>query len=580
MKKSIFLKIFSGYIFVIIILSGLILAFSFTKIRDFYIDGTTSDLKHLGIALETSIVPLLLDKNYRELDTLAKTIGKRINTRITVIAVNGRVIADSEADPNTMENHKGRTEIAQALEGGVGRFLRISDTLKKEMLYIAMPIKSENRIIGVLRLSLFLKEMSDIINHFRLNIFLITLIILSISLFIAYLFSRSLSRPIKELSSASQKVAQQDFNVRVFLKSNDELKELADSFNSMVIQMRSLFAQLTHQKEELNSIISSLQEGLLVLDRHDKVLICNDSFRKMTSKVQTEGKFYWEAFREPQFDELIKKVRNTRQNCVEEIEFNQRVFMCSATLLETESEIAVVFHDITEIKNLERIKTDFVLNVSHELRTPLTAIKGFVETMEEITKAGEGRRYLSIIKRNTNRLINIVADLLSVSELETKGVSPQFTEVDLKDIIENVLKIFDQRLKDKAISAQLLIEENFPIVFADPFSIEQMFINLIDNAVKYSEKGKITVSLGKTEEGVIIKVQDTGTGIPREHLPRIFERFYVVDKSRSKKMGGTGLGLSIVKHVVLVHRGAISVESSVGQGTTFTITLPNSKSVR
>jgi two-component system, OmpR family, phosphate regulon sensor histidine kinase PhoR len=457
----------------------------------------------------------------------------------------------------------------------VGRFLRASDTLKQEMLYIAVPIRSENKTIGVLRLSLFLKEMGDVINHFRLNIFLITLIILSISLFIAYLFSRSLSKPIKELSSASQKVAQQDFNVRVFLKGNDELKELADSFNSMVLQMRSLFSQLTHQKEELNSIISSLQEGLLVLDRHDMVLICNDSFTKMTSKVQTKGKFYWEAFREPQFDELIKKVRDIRHNCVEEIEFNQKVFLCSATLLEMESEIAVVFHDITGIKNLERIKTDFVLNVSHELRTPLTAIKGFVETLEETTNTEEGRHYLSIIMRNTDRLINIVTDLLSVSELEAKGVSPQFTEVDLADIIENVLKIFDQRLKDKNISAQLFVEENFPIVLADPFSIEQMFINLVDNAVKYSEKGKITISLGKTEEGIIIKVQDTGAGIPREHLPRIFERFYVVDKSRSKKMGGTGLGLSIVKHVVLVHRGTISVESSVGLGTTFLITLPN-----
>ncbi len=574
MRRSIFAKIFGGYVLVTVILSGLILAFSFAGIRDFYVDGETESLKNLGTALDTSAIPLVAAGNHLELDRLVKKVGKETHTRITVVAPDGRVLADSETNPENMENHRTRTEVAQALDGNTGRFLRLSGTLKEEMLYIALPMKHEGRIIGVLRLSLFLKQMNDAMNRFRVKIAEITVTILGFSLLIALAFSRSLSRPIKELSAASRKVAGQDFNVRVFLRNHDELKELADSFNSMVSHTRSLFAELTHQKEELTSIISSLQEGLLVLDRNDKLLLSNESFKRLTSGLASEGDFYWEIFREPQFDELIRKVRSSRQNREDEIEFSKRIFLCSATFLESEGEVAVVFHDITQIKNLEQIKTDFVLNVSHELRTPLTAIKGFAETLEEVVEDDEARHYVDIISRNADRLMNIITDLLTLSSLEAKGAQPQFTEVNLKDLAENVLKIFTHPVKEKNLRMTLMADDALPTIEADPFKLEQMFINLVDNAVKYSEQGGIEITLKQAKEGIVIAVKDTGIGIPHDSLARIFERFYVVDKSRSKRMGGTGLGLSIVKHVVMLHHGSIEVDSSVGLGTTFTVTLP------
>jgi two-component system phosphate regulon sensor histidine kinase PhoR len=574
MRKSIFLKIFSGYLLVIIILSGLILALSFTTIRNYYIDTTEKHLKDLGIVLKVQITPLLYEKKFQELDTFVKKLGKEIHTRITIVAPDGVVLSDSEENPKSMDNHRTRTEIAQALEGNIGRFLRVSETLKEQMLYIALPVEKDKKILGVLRLSLFLKDINTVISHTRNKILQISLLIITISLLIALIFSRSLSKPIKELSAAAKRIANEDFSARVLLKNNDELKELADSFNSMAVRMKTLFDELSRQKEELNSVISSLQEGFLVLDRDEKVLLSNYSFKKIIQNNIVEEKFYWETFREPKFDELIKKIRGTKSNFTEEISLNNRVFLCSATFLGTKEEIAVVFHDITDIKNLEKIKTDFVSNISHELRTPLAAIKGFAETLDDKMHSTENKHYLDIIRRNTDRLINIINDLLFLSELEEKSTKLELVEVDLKIIVENITKIFEQRLKEKSLFLNLDVEINLPPVKADPFKLEQMFINLIDNAVKYTENGGINISLKSKGDKVEITIEDTGIGIPEDHLPRIFERFYVVDKSRSKKLGGTGLGLSIVKHVVLLHNGNIDVESSLGKWTKFVIMLP------
>jgi len=248
--------------------------------------------------------------------------------------------------------------------------------------------------------------------------------------------------------------------------------------------------------------------------------------------------------------------------------------LCCATFVALREQIVIVFSDITEAKNMEKIKKDFVVNVSHELRTPLTAIKGFAETLED--EAGENvKNYAGVIKRNTDRLINIVQDLLLLSELEEKGSKLESEEVDLKHLVDNVIRIFKSRLAEKGLDFHLKVEEGLPVIKGDSFKLEQMLINLLDNAIKYTEKGTIVVALKQKDETVEITVEDTGIGIPQEHLARIFERFYVVDKSRSKKLGGTGSGLSIVKHIVLAHKGTIDVKSSLSRGTTFTVRLPS-----
>jgi two-component system phosphate regulon sensor histidine kinase PhoR len=270
----------------------------------------------------------------------------------------------------------------------------------------------------------------------------------------------------------------------------------------------------------------------------------------------------------------MKEARSKQNSIVDELELNNRIFLYSATFCSNNKDIVVTLHDITKIKNLEKTKKDFATNVSHELRTPLTAIKGFVETLQEANNDEENVHYLDIISRHTDRVIRIVNDLLLLSKLEGTPDNLELEKVNLNILMENILKIFEQSLEEKNLALKFNTDNNLPIIQADPFKLEQVFINLIDNAIKYTERGEIVITLSRNNETVIIEIQDTGICIPQEHLSRIFERFYVVDSSRSRKLGGTGLGLSIVKHIVNLHNGKIDVKNIPGSGTNFIVTLP------
>ncbi|HEX2967016.1 MAG TPA: ATP-binding protein [Syntrophorhabdaceae bacterium] len=574
MRQSIFFKIFAGYMILTIALCGLIVFTSYYIIRNSHTETKAQDLTDLATALKTEVTPFLESQRTKALDNFTKELGRTIHTRITIVAHDGKVLADSEEDPSRMENHQTRPEIAQAMNGSTGKFLRVSETLRQEMLYIAIPVMKNDRVFYVLRVSKFLKELSSTTKELLEKMIVIALATTILALVFAFLFSRNIALPVRELRAAFKKMTDRNFNVRVFLKSHDELKELGDSFNKMVSETEGLFQELSRQKEELDSIIGSLQEGILVLDKDERVLISNSSLETITGKRIQKGNLYWEMIREPGLNELVRRVKTAKMNATDEIGLNGRIFLCSATFLKHKTEITIVFNDITEIKKLEKIKTDFVLNVSHELRTPLTSIKGFVETIEAGELSEENRHFIEIIKRNTDRLINIINDLLLLSELQDTDAKLHVEKFEPAALIQQVLKIFEQRAMTKGLYIRLTVDPNTPAITGDPFKLEQVFINLIDNALKYVEKGGVAISVMQKDGRIVIELQDTGPGIPPEHLPRIFERFYVVDKSRSKKLGGTGLGLSIVKHIILLHNGTITAESKPGQGTTFVITLP------
>jgi len=573
MKKTLFLKIFVWQVIIVLSLCLLIPFFAFRTIRQHFINNQAQHLEKIAQTLRLKILPIADLEHREELESFVKDFGREIKTRITIVDSEGVVLADSEQDPKKMENHRYRPEIYQALQGKTGKSIRWSNTVRQDMLYVGLTLEKEGRIIGVLRVSLFLKDIQSLLTEMKKDIARAAIIILLLMVAIAFFISRGLSRPVKELIEASRKVASGDFSIRAYSKGKDELSDLAQSFNLMTDEIRELFGNLSRQKEELESILSSIQEGLLVLDKDGKVTLANQSFKKILQNDLIEGKYYWEAVMSSRFGDLITKTRMEKNNIQGEFNLNEKEYMCSATYLASPERIVVTVYDLTEARRLEKMKRDFVLNVSHELRTPLTAIKGFIETMEGEVEE-KNKYYLGIIKRNTERLINIVKDLLLLAELEEKGVSIQTEHLDLRAIVENVLKIFEQKAKENGLSVALQADQDLPLLSADPFALEQMFINLIDNAIRYTEKGGVRISLRKGVEAVVVNVQDTGMGIPNEHLDRIFERFYVVDKSRSKKVGGTGLGLAIVKHIVLAHQGQISVKSQPGEGTTFTITLP------
>jgi two-component system phosphate regulon sensor histidine kinase PhoR len=270
--------------------------------------------------------------------------------------------------------------------------------------------------------------------------------------------------------------------------------------------------------------------------------------------------------------DLIQKAMGEKTSVSREIELFGHYYQCNATYLPGMDELVIVMHDITGMKRLQRIKRDFVSNISHEIRTPLTAIKGYAETMGGLDEENES--YLTIIKRHTERLINIVQDLLILSEMEEIGLKLDLDKVDVNETITNIMKIFKHRIEEKGLTVELALDARIQPLKADQLKLEQAFINVIDNAVKYTEKGTIRISTKIIEGFLIVEIQDTGIGIPERHIPRLFERFYTVDKSHSRKLGGTGLGLSIVKHIILLHDGTIDVESEPGRGTTFRIDLP------
>ena len=490
-----------------------------------------------------------------------------------MIDAKGTVVADSIEDPRSMENHRNRPEVVEALTGRTGTSRRFSSTTTQEALYVALPLEKDGKIEGVIRTSLFAKDiripprlmgrMIEMLALFSLLALIATLIV-----------SRSISRPIRELTGAARRLASGDFNTRVFMKRNDEFRALADTFNSMSRELQGAFEELKRQKAELKGIVDSLREGLLVVSKKGAIIYCNESLKAILGRDSAlEGQLYWEALGQPQFIELMEKARGGRLSPVEEVEIEGRTFLCSATHVEPEDEMVLVLHDITSMKEVEKIKRDLVSSVSHELRTPLTSIKGFAETLEEEVE-GKNKHYVEIIKRNTDRLINMVRDLLLLSQLEEKGAELEIEEVDLKALAEQTMRIFDAQAKEKNLALRLESPADLPPVHADPFKIEQMLINLLDNAIKYTDKGEVSLVLGRSDQDVTISVHDTGIGMPKEKLSRIFERFYVIDKSRSRKTGGTGLGLSIVKHIALLHGGEVSVESTPGAGSHFHVRLP------
>jgi two-component system phosphate regulon sensor histidine kinase PhoR len=572
-KKSILIKVYGSYVLLLLTLTALFLLLSFRTVRKHYLNTFVRDLERLGQSLMVQVDVFLDEARYQDMEQFLTEKGRQISTRLTVINPEGVVLADSEKDPATMESHRFRPEVYDALQGRLGHSLRYSSTVKQDMLYVALPIDRGGRIEGALRLSLFVSDVDMLLGALRGDMVRAGIIILILALLGAFVFSRNLTRPIREMIRASRRVKAGDFEARVRIQNRDEWRELAQTFNSMTGEIKRLFADLRRRKEEIDNIIASMDEGILVLDKNDKILLVNESSARLIGQTFLEGKFYWEVVRTTPFVELIRKVKDEKKSSLAEIVFGQRNVLCRASYLASQDGIVATFHDITEMQNLAQMKRDFVLNVSHELRTPLTAIRGYAETLgagvDEKNKA-----YTVTILKHTDRLIRIVEDLLTLAALEEKGPGLEVETVNLAELAENILKIFELRARDKGIIFRLVVDAEPPTIRGDSFRLEQMLVNLIDNAIKYTEKGHIEVGLRSGEGSLILRVSDSGIGIPAEDQSRIFERFYVVDKSRSRKLGGTGLGLSIVKHIVLLHGGKIHLESTPGVGTTFTVVLP------
>lgn len=571
--NKIIIKFSLGYLIVVTLLTSLIVYISFSTIKSHYIEASAKELLIYSELLESNIKLNNLGKDSIIINDKIRHFTSKTNIRITILNNSGRVLYDSDGSPSKMENHLLRPEIVNAKSNGTGQNIRFSNTVQDDMLYVARKFETSGET-HYIRASIFVSKMNYLLYEVRTDIIEVSILVYLISLLGLLLFIKNISNPIKQLSDASKKVAEGNFEVKIKIKSNDELGELSLNFNNMTKRLKKLFEKVNSQKEQLDTLVSEIQEGLVVIDTKGKIKLYNDSFSKLIGQSNLIGKNLTNLIEDDHFNEILKEVVSTDLSIMKEVEVKNKIYLCSSSWIKMKNEVIILLHDISELHKLETIKKDFAINVSHELRTPLTAIKGFSETLLEEIEDPEQKRYVDIITKHTNRLIRIVNDLLLLSELEENKNNLVFEKIKVNDLIDNVFNLFIQQGKDKNITLVKTLKNSQRILEIDNFRFEQLLVNLIDNAFKYTDSGKIEVISTELLNKQVFIISDTGLGIPEEDIERVFERFYTVDKSRSRRVGGTGLGLSIVKHIVLLHNGSIKIESKLQQGTKFIITIP------
>ena len=412
------------------------------------------------------------------------------------------------------------------------------------------------------------------LDSYKLNsstFFIITLIAVIICIFIIYFYLKTILRPVEKITSQIVRITNRDADELSEI-THQEFAQTFRNLNIILARLQKYEQKLSKQKEGFNTIIESIKEAIWIQNKKGFITTSNQSFNDLVGQKQVKDQYFWNIIRLKELYDVADRVFKNPDSITEDLNLEDKHYLCSTSYSSLTEETVFILYDITDIHKLETIKKDFILNVSHELRTPLTSIKGYLETFEEELSA-EQQNYLEVILRNTDRLISIVNDLLTLSHLE-HDLSIELENIVIKNILINLDHIFEHRIKNKGLKFVKSIQTEKSHFQADRFKIEQVLINLIDNAIKYTNEGEIKIEILENETDFIFKISDTGMGIDEIHLSRIFERFYVVDKSRSRRMGGTGLGLSIVKHIINLHNGEIEVESVKGEGTTFVISIP------
>jgi len=570
--RSILSKLFSLNLVITIAFLCTILYISFNQLKQSTIANLNNQIDNQNSIMIAQAKDYLFHSNYSELDSIIKIIANQTTNRLTIILPDGNVVADSDVDPNKMENHADRPEIIDATKNQHGQSLRYSYSVNQQMLNNARPIIHNNEIIGYSRISVPISYIDDLFSDIIRNIILTVVIVLIISLGLFYVSSRRISKNIGKLVIASNKISDGDFSSKVYLNSRDELSVLGNNFNEMADKLRESFNEINLKQEEITSIIKSIKDSIVVIDSNNRISLYNDNFKdNFKINITNNNKYYWELIRDLNFQKLVKKIQSNNESRKEEIHYNDKFFLASGSWNSLKKEVVIILYDISQLKKLEEIKRDFIINISHELKTPLTAIKGFIETLLEDSK-DENKYYLEIISRQTQRLILIVQDLLLLSKVEQPNIKLQKTDFSLNKMLDSLFVIFDTTAKSKNIELILNLDEN-SLIHADEFMFEQILINLIENAIRMTDRGYVRISLHYEDSKPVITVEDSGSGIASEHIPRIFERFYTVNKSHARTLSGTGLGLSIVKHIVNLHGGTISVKSEMGKGSSFIIKL-------
>ena len=530
----------------------------------------------------------------RSLQTFAERAARRTNSRVTLIAPDGRVLADSErrpADVAEMENHAARPEVRAALNGSAGRDVRRSGTLGTPLIYVAVPVSESGRVVGALRLAAPLEAATPAYESLRGVMLAGGAVALVVALGIGLFVAGRVTRPVVEMEDVARQMSEGNFRVRASVRSPDEIGTLGRSLNVMAGRLREKIDDLEREQAKATAILDAMVEGVIATDGHDHIFLLNEGARGIFGLGQTrvERRPLLEVIRNVDLHGLLSESRAAADGEVVSREIKlpdppERVLQVHAVPLRftgDEPGVVIILHDITELRRLEQVRTEFVANVSHELRTPLTAIQGYLETLLDgaLEEPQHARKFLEIVFRHTERLGRLTDDLTDLSNIELGRISLRIEPTDLTEVTESALAIIQPRAGSGRVTVKVSLPADMPEVLADRDRLAQILINLVDNAVKYTPGGgRVWVEAQRLPSGMVeVAVRDTGVGVPKADLPRLTERFYRVDKARSRELGGTGLGLAIVKHLVLAHGGDLGIESELWKGTTVRFTLPTGK---
>ncbi|MGD2126308.1 MAG: ATP-binding protein [Desulfobacteraceae bacterium] len=588
-KKRLLWQLFFSYLLITIVSLVGVTWYASTSLRQFFLKEVKGDLEARARLLEIQILKYFKPLDQAAIDSLCKRIGKPASTRITVILPKGTVIGDSDEDPAKMDNHLDRPEIMGALQGILSSSIRYSMTLQKRMMYVAVPLQLDSRTVAVLRTSIPVDDIEHALGRIQIKIALSGLIIAAFAALLSFIVSHRIRRPIDEIKKGAECFARGDFECRLPVSDMEELASLSETMNLMAAELQERVNTITEQRNELEAVLSSMVEGVIAVDREERIINMNDAAARIfgcdPSGVQDRS--IQEVIRHPDLQRFAKDALSSESPVEKDIVLyaeEERILNGLGTVLrDAEGNrvgALIVLNDVTRLRRLENIRREFVANVSHEIKTPITAIKGFVETLREgaASNSKDAERFLDIIGKHADRLEAIIEDLLSLSRIEQEAEREEIVleEGPIREVLLTAIQVCQARAAPKQIRLALSCDEDLQARI-NPALLEQAVVNLLDNAVKYSDPESLVTVSGSTQgHEVIINVVDQGCGIEKRHLSRLFERFYRVDKARSRKLGGTGLGLAIVKHIMQAHDGHVSVDSQPGKGSTFSLHLPRS----
>jgi len=586
-KRRLLWQLYPSYLLITIISLIAVTWYASESLKHFFLEQTASDLKVRAGLFEKQVLEYLDPLDEKAIDLLCKKIGKSAAARITIILPSGKVVGDSEKDPAKMDNHVDRPEFIEALNGPSGTSTRYSRTLEKDMMYVGIPITKKNHILAVVRTSVPVNDIDLVLKSMKIKIAFGCLVVAVFAAMLSLFVSRRITRPIEQIKIWAESIARGELRLRPPIAESEEIGALSESLNRMAVELREHIDTVMRQRNEIKAVLSSMVEGVIAVDMEERVISMNHAAAKMfgCDPAEAQGRSIQEVVRNTVLQQFVKNALSSREAVEKEIVLSsdsERFLNGHGTLLRDAAGkqigALIVLNDVTRLLRLEKIRREFVANVSHEIKTPITAIKGFVETLRDgaVENHEDAERFLKIIGRHVDRLEAIIEDLLSLSRIEQEAGREEIVldEGRLKDVIETAIQVCEAGAMAKKIEIELSCAEDL-LAKIDPPLLEQAVVNLIDNAIKYSnDGGTVRVEALQRENEIIVSVRDEGCGIEKEHLPRLFERFYRADKARSRQLGGTGLGLAIVKHIAQAHGGRVAVESIPGKGSTFSIHLP------